>query len=136
MIEKQNYSFVYAINLFHLICWIHILFGTILYFLSMSFHFAHFVNSDTIFKFVILILKITQTLQFTDMLFSLLKITKGSTFGSFLQVTGRNYIVWLILSSHHHSNIVLALILFNWSIADIVRYLYYVLPNNFTLFLR
>ncbi len=123
-------SLVFTINLFHLICWLHIFLGTLTYFSSFS-----FFESKSFLNFIFLILKITQTLQVTDMMFSLLKFTKGSTFGSFLQITGRNFIVWFILSQNN-SNAVLALVLLNWSFADVVRYLYYLFPNDLTLFLR
>ena len=133
MEEKPHTTWVYMTNLFHFISWVHIFVGSLVYFVSLWYPFM--MSSEKILSTILLILKITQTLQFSDMIFSFFKLTKGSTFGSFFQVFGRNFIVWFVLTPKN-SNIVLALILLDWSFADSVRYLYYIYPNSFSLFLR
>lgn len=130
--EAKSNSFVYAINLFHFICWAHIFVGGLLY--TISLHYP-IMNTDKILSILLIILKITQTLQYSDTILSFLKLTKGSGFSSFIQITGRNYIIWFILSPKI-STLTLVLIFLNWSFADSVRYLYYLSPNRFSLFLR
>jgi len=132
MEEKPHTLWIYTTNLFHMICWMHILLGTIAYFLSLYFPFF---NPEKLLSLIILILKVTQTLQFSDLFFSLFRFTKGSNIGSFLQISGRNFIVWFVLTPKN-TNLVLGLILINWSFADMVRYFYYVNPNSLSLFLR
>lgn len=133
MEKKESNSLVYATNLFHLLCWLHIFIGAVLYLICL--HHDFFFSPDKILGYLLVILKITQFLQFTDMLFSLLKLTRGSVFSSFLQITGRNYISLFILTPQH-SNLTLGLVLLNWSFADFVRYFYYLWPNRVSLFLR
>lgn len=130
--EKNSEYLLFIINLFHLICWFHIFILIIGYNMSS---YISFIEPNQHLTFLLIILKITQTFQFSDTIFSLLKIAKGSTLGSLMQIMGRNYIVWFIMNSNS-DKFYLSLILINWSFADSVRYLYYIIPNRFTKYLR
>lgn len=130
--EKNSEYLLFIINLFHLICWFHIFILIIGYNMSS---YISFIDPNQYLTFLLIILKITQTFQFSDTIFSFLKIAKGSTLGSLMQIIGRNYIVWFIMNSNS-DKFYLSLILINWSFADSVRYLYYIIPNRYTKYLR
>ena len=132
MESKNESSLVFVVNLFHLICWLHIVVLTIIYYFSDYMGFMSFGKSLT---FLFIVLKITQTLQFSDTLFSFLSLVKGSILGSVMQICGRNIIVWLIISSDNSKNAI-CLTLINWAFADCVRYLYYLKNNRITKLLR
>lgn len=130
--SKKESSMIFVVNLFHFICWLHILTLTIIYYFSDIMGIISFGKSLT---FLFIVLKITQTLQFSDTLFSLFGLVKGSILGSVMQICGRNLIVWLILSSDNSKNVI-CLTLINWAFADCVRYLYYLKNNRITKVLR
>jgi hypothetical protein len=130
--KKQDNTFIFIVNIFHLICWLHILMLTIVYYFSDNLEIIKFKESLT---FLFIILKITQTLQFSDTIFSIFNFVKGSVLGSILQIGGRNIIVWLILSSENSKEII-CLTLINWAFADSVRYAYYLRNNRITKLLR
>lgn len=132
METKKESTLVFVVNLFHFICWLHILTLAIIYYFSDYMGTISFGKSLT---FLFIVLKITQTLQFSDSLFSFLNLAKGSIFGSLMQICGRNIIVWLILSPDNSKELI-CLTLINWAFADSVRYLYYLKSNRITKLLR
>ena len=69
-------------------------------------------------------LLIIQLLQFLDVFFGIIGITKSNILFSFLQIFGRNFVVIAIFQYNLPSNMhIIATI--PWSIAEIIRYSYY-----------
>ena len=71
----------------------------------------------------LLALKVAQTSQALDLLFSLLKLTKTPFLTAFLQIFQRNLLTWFFFEKLEVS--ILINILIPWSLADSTRYLYY-----------
>lgn len=70
-----------------------------------------------------------------DILLILIGMSKGSILGSVAQITGRLVVAiyYLTPETNPHCFAMMAII---WSIADVNRYLYYVIKSSITTFLR
>jgi very-long-chain (3R)-3-hydroxyacyl-CoA dehydratase len=80
-------------------------------------------------------LKIFQSFQAIEILFSLFGLVGGSAVFSLMQIIGRLMIVFCFIDLEMQSNIYWNIVLC-WSLADIIRNLFYLCKNSFTGFLR
>ena len=80
-------------------------------------------------------LKIFQSFQAIEVLFSLFGLVGGSALFSLMQIVGRLIIVFCFVDLEMQSNIYWNIVLC-WSLADIIRNLFYLSKNSFTGFLR
>ena len=93
------------------------------------------INYNNKIDNIIMYLKIVQTLQILDIILNMLKLTSGNLFGSIAQVFGRLFITWYIVNISVPLHIIFILLL-PWSISDIIRYTFYMIPNSITGILR
>ena len=83
----------------------------------------------------VLVLVVVQAFQVCDLILILLGKSKGSLFGSFLQILGRNTVSAYFISTETN-RIYFAIVVIIWAIADINRYIYYLFKTPITAFLR
>jgi len=69
-----------------------------------------------------------QLLQYLDLVFGVLGVTKTNPVLSFLQVTGRNFVVLGIFQWNLGSKLIYVAII-PWSFAELIRYPYYILTD-------
>lgn len=79
-----------------------------------------------------------QTFMFLDIVHAILKLSSGNVFATCLQVASRIYVVWAIVRYQPGPNIWNYCMYAAWSIAEIIRYQYYIHKSNhgILLFLR
>jgi hypothetical protein len=122
MSERKN-TLVNVYNLTELTLW------------SLVFVMIIFVQFDNSFKyFLIILLRVAQTLQLTDIILNFLKFTKGSVLLSLMQISGRVTVTWLCIDTNTHNSILLNIIA--WALSEIIRYTYYIYPTKITSLLR
>ena len=73
-------------------------------------------------------LKLVQLLQFFDVFFGIVGVTKSNILFSFLQIFGRNFIVLAVFEYNFQSKMHIISII-PWCFADLVRYCYYLVTN-------
>ena len=78
---------------------------------------------------------LVQTFQLLDILLILIGKSKGSLIGTMTQQLGRLVVVCYFLEAETN-RFYFALMITMWSIAEITRYLYYILKNETMTFLR
>jgi very-long-chain (3R)-3-hydroxyacyl-CoA dehydratase len=82
------------------------------------------------------ILQGVQLFQISDIILILIGLSKGSVFGAFMQILGRN-VVSLLFISAESDRLRFATVAIIWAMADVNRYLYYLFKKNpITGFLR
>lgn len=87
------------------------------------------------FAIPIRIAQATQVLNALDILFIILGVSKGSIIGTLAQLAGRLLVV-LVYISTDIAPVPIANVLIAWSIADLNRYLYYLVKSPITTWLR
>jgi hypothetical protein len=93
-----------------------------------------FLSSDI--SLDVCVLQGIQLFQISDIILILLGMSKGSVFGAFMQILGRN-VVSLLFISAESDKLRFATVVIIWAMADINRYLYYLFKKNpITGFLR
>lgn len=85
--------------------------------------------SKVTYKTVGPVMKCSQALQYLEFLHALVGYTKGSPLFPFLQVTGRNFILFGIINaeSRIHEMPVVFVLFMVWSLVEVIRYPYYLL---------
>lgn len=82
---------------------------------------------------------IIQSIMFLDIIHAILKLVRGNIFATILQVGSRIYVVWMIVREQTEGpNIWNYLMYTAWSLAEIIRYQYYIRKpsEGLLLFLR
>lgn len=124
-VEKTS-LIVTAFNRFQVLGWSMLIFNI------FSYLYAHLYNLDVdklYLNIALNILKIMQTLQVCEIIFSLVGITKGSAVFSSFQIFGRLIVTWVFFNENAIPwNIFLVLI--PWSVADIIRSLFYLKKDD------
>lgn len=74
-------------------------------------------------------MRCSQTLQYLEFLNALVGFTKGSALFPFLQVTGRNFVLFAIVNAEPRIQVMPAvfLVFMIWSLVELIRYPYYVI---------
>lgn len=115
-------------NCFQILTWFSTLVTFVGYLVSLKLpQFSQF--SDELLKSSIIILKVAQTCQISDIIFASLGCSNNSPFFSFIQVSARLATTYLFIKEDNPTW-VLANIMICWSIADTVRPLYYMLKDS------
>ena len=73
-------------------------------------------------------LKLVQLLQFFDVFFGIVGVTKSNVLFSFLQIFGRNFIVLAVFEYNFPSKMHIISII-PWCFADLIRYCYYLVSD-------
>lgn len=120
---KHKTFIVLFMNIFQFIGWSLILLTSLYAVIIKSVDDISLIQS-----FLIKEVRIVQTMQLSDIIFSFFKFTSTSTFSSAAQVVGRLITVWFYMDDND-SYLILALFLIPWSISDCVRSLYYVIKD-------
>lgn len=74
------------------------------------------------------LLTLVQTFQIFDIILILIGKSKGSLLGSIAQVTGRLVVTWIFIEDQTYPPS-FAMLVVMWSIADMIRYSYYLNKN-------
>lgn len=84
--------------------------------------------SRTTFRIVGPIMKCSQMLQYLEFLHSLVGYTKGSALFPFLQVTGRNFVLFAIINNEPRIQVmpVVFILFLVWASVELIRYPYYI----------
>jgi very-long-chain (3R)-3-hydroxyacyl-CoA dehydratase len=123
MENKKSKVIVSTFNLFQFFGWAVVLN------LIVVFIFLKFTNHETapkVYNLLIIAVKLIQTLQITDIIFSLLGMSGSSLFSSLAQVVGRLVTAHLFLNYNQEDWCIVFVFLVPWSLADTVRSIYYV----------
>lgn len=74
-------------------------------------------------------MRCSQTLQYLEFLNALVGFTKGSALFPFLQVTGRNFVLFAIVHAEPRIQVmpVVFLLFMVWSLVELIRYPYYII---------
>lgn len=110
---------------------------TLLWAAGLTFMLVSFVVPDLtqyLNKYYIII----QSIMFLDIVHALLKLVRGNIIATILQVGSRIYVVWMIVRQQDAPNIWNYLMYTAWSLAEIIRYQYYIHKpsEGLLLFLR
>ncbi len=111
------------INVVHLLGWLFLQFSITMQIIT---DLDNFKTADI--TYLVILLRIVQTLQVLDLLLILIGKASGSLLGSFAQIFGRLLVTWYFVEYESHS-LKFAVMVILWSFADIIRYLYYLLKN-------
>ena len=93
------------------------------------------LDSSEHFALPIQICQMVQALQVLDILLILLKISSGNILGSLAHILGRLLVAEIYMSTDI-APVPIANVLIAWSLADTNRYLYYIVKNPLTTWLR
>lgn len=85
--------------------------------------------SKITYKTVGAAMRSSQALQYLEFLHALVGYTKGSALFPFLQVTGRNFVLFAIIhaESRIHEMPVVFILFMVWSLVELIRYPYYII---------
>lgn len=119
-----------TINIVNLLGWSAVLFTVGFKLSSDPINYKH---SDITAE--VYLLKAVQLFMVVDIILVLLGWTKGSLLGALAQISGRLVVAMYVLTPQT-DQLSFALMAIIWSMADVNRYLYYVVKNPLTTFLR
>lgn len=123
MDAKSIYLFIY--NLFQLVGYLFIFIVLSINYYRDGFH----ATVGNTFKIVGNVMKFCQLLQYLEVMHPMFGYTKGNPLYPFLQVTGRNFILFCMIDAEPQAQkkAVTLLLFLTWSMIECVRYPYYVL---------
>lgn len=123
MNAKAIYLFIY--NLFQFIGYLFVFTVLVISYYRDGFH----DSVEKTFRNVGHAMKFCQLLQYLEVMHPMFGYTKGSPLYPFLQVTGRNFILFCMIDAEVRiqTKPVILLLFLSWSIIECVRYPYYVL---------
>lgn len=102
---------------------------TLLWAAGLIFMLVTFISPDLtqyLNKYFIII----QSVMALDIVHAILRLVRGNIFATILQVGSRIYVVWMIVSQQDSPNIFNYIMYTAWSLAEIIRYQYYIHKPN------